>query len=833
MRKSLILAAAALIGLSTAASAEVVTTYTLPANATPAPTLTEGSKYLIYDASKLPSNGDAVRRAFRYAEGTYIKGVNNRTPADGGVFDTSFAFIVGGNNTDGYTFKNVATDKYINVAANGTVTANETASTFKIVTTHTDGFSHYVKSTEYDKVWDGNEALNMVTWGYSADQAGLNGENAHWYQFFEITDAMTKVEETTTNTFNFYDSEGNLVDTKTVEGYVGQPYTFTINGMLSPKSYSGTLSSEPTHNYTVTVSIPFQVSENTDNMIWQAVYQHWEQQQHYFHWKYTADDQANPLGYGNDVAETLKFTDNELWAFTGDFANGFTIYNKAAGTSKVLMRKNGSIVVGAPSDNKADYTWYLRPSSLGDAPNTTHTCFKLIDSNYLNVSRNANNIPASTFIFHGDADGGSTCWFYTVTDPAVNAASGIAELGVFNPNTVGVPSIEGDINALVTAVANAQADENNEELIQPIKDALSNITLGEKLEFDSSKYYRLRNNHFHTYMAAGTDLNVYGGETDINRAETIFKFTDTTQDRYNMSCQGMYIQGKKANNGGITQVENQSAAHNFGFVHTDKGLYNVSSLRPYDNGFGEGAYLHHQTTGNIIVGWYKNATDYQSFWNLEVAESLDVTLTHSAGDYSYAPVCFDFPVKAGNDGSELLIVLDGYRTGDKEDRVVTWKKVNVLPAGMAGLVRREEGTTATLVIDYDNVKYDSEDYKNVLGGVFRAGTVADGNFAFGVQNGELGFFKISAATPAAYDAEPSAPTAAIPANGIYLDASQVNEKSAAKDALLFEAPGNTTEIAEIEVATPANGAIFDLQGRRVANPSKGLYIINGKKTLIR
>jgi hypothetical protein len=45
----------------------------------------------------------------------------------------------------------------------------------------------------------------------------------------------------------------------------------------------------------------------------------------------------------------------------------------------------------------------------------------------------------------------------------------------------------------------------------------------------------------------------------------------------------------------------------------------------------------------------------------------------------------------------------------------------------------------------------------------------------------------------------------------------------------------TTSISEIEQAadSAARSAIYDLQGRRVARASKGLYIVNGKKTLVK
>ena len=46
--------------------------------------------------------------------------------------------------------------------------------------------------------------------------------------------------------------------------------------------------------------------------------------------------------------------------------------------------------------------------------------------------------------------------------------------------------------------------------------------------------------------------------------------------------------------------------------------------------------------------------------------------------------------------------------------------------------------------------------------------------------------------------------------------------------------GETTGISEIEkMRDGENEKFFDLQGRRVAQPTKGLYIVNGKKVIIK
>lgn len=50
---------------------------------------------------------------------------------------------------------------------------------------------------------------------------------------------------------------------------------------------------------------------------------------------------------------------------------------------------------------------------------------------------------------------------------------------------------------------------------------------------------------------------------------------------------------------------------------------------------------------------------------------------------------------------------------------------------------------------------------------------------------------------------------------------------------LVEVEGINTSIKEVNAAVKAGNAIYDMQGRRVANATKGLYIINGKKALVK
>ena len=71
---------------------------------------------------------------------------------------------------------------------------------------------------------------------------------------------------------------------------------------------------------------------------------------------------------------------------------------------------------------------------------------------------------------------------------------------------------------------------------------------------------------------------------------------------------------------------------------------------------------------------------------------------------------------------------------------------------------------------------------------------------------------------------------AIPANKAYL---KVGTTEARSLSVVFD-DGNTTGIADISSKADAiSGEYFDLQGRKVAQPTKGLYIVNGKKYVVK
>ena len=70
----------------------------------------------------------------------------------------------------------------------------------------------------------------------------------------------------------------------------------------------------------------------------------------------------------------------------------------------------------------------------------------------------------------------------------------------------------------------------------------------------------------------------------------------------------------------------------------------------------------------------------------------------------------------------------------------------------------------------------------------------------------------------------------VPANKAYL---VYDGAAGARDYFLFDETTSISEELRVKSEEIATAPVYDLQGRRVNTPTKGVYIVNGKKTVIR
>ena len=138
----------------------------------------------------------------------------------------------------------------------------------------------------------------------------------------------------------------------------------------------------------------------------------------------------------------------------------------------------------------------------------------------------------------------------------------------------------------------------------------------------------------------------------------------------------------------------------------------------------------------------------------------------------------------------------------------------VIPANTAVIVEAAEGEYT-----FDVVEDNTEEIESVMLGTTMNKYITEEAYVLGIVDGEVGLYK----------AEMNGGVWLNNANKAYLPASAGSNAA----SYSFRFGEGTTGISEVKSENGNVKAIYDLQGRRVENPSKGVYIINGKKVLVK
>lgn len=188
--------------------------------------------------------------------------------------------------------------------------------------------------------------------------------------------------------------------------------------------------------------------------------------------------------------------------------------------------------------------------------------------------------------------------------------------------------------------------------------------------------------------------------------------------------------------------------------------------------------------------------------------TYSVTLNTSG----YATYCSQYPLDFTN--------AEGYTawqiTSISSDNVITFEKVaGAVKGGTGLLLKGNAGATVTLTSADSETALD----KNLLFGTLAPTYISAGKY-YGLSG--TTFVKVNAGT--------------VPAGKALLPANLVNESTGAGvKAFTFVFNDLTTGVNAVDNGqwTMDNGAIFDLSGRRLSKPAKGINIINGKKVVVK
>ena len=154
---------------------------------------------------------------------------------------------------------------------------------------------------------------------------------------------------------------------------------------------------------------------------------------------------------------------------------------------------------------------------------------------------------------------------------------------------------------------------------------------------------------------------------------------------------------------------------------------------------------------------------------------------------------------------------------------------NIIPANTAVILEGAEGEYILNVSETEGEAINN----NLLKGTIINTNIVGEAYVLGVVNNETGLYKTQMTTIALSQASGSVKVFLNNANKAYLPASAVPASAALSANHRFDFGGNTTGVEEVEIRNEKE-EIYDLTGRRVNEITKaGVYIINGKKILVK
>jgi hypothetical protein len=733
--------------------------------------LTDGSTVLLYNYQQ---------KKYTYENQSNNELLFNATaPALNKYAGMDYVFTVNKNASGAYSFK-AKSGKYIPAPGGSYIYTSSSSSSFTI-TASTTANCWNIQSTS------NSQYLN----GWSNAPVGWNAsEGNSRYVFYPVTlvDAtdiypISYVCSTTINgqyvdlgTRTIF-KDGNTIEAPVLSGFT-----------LSSTSKTGVVTAATTVDavYTSNAVVPFTVTTISagnfaDNTTWYRI----KVGGRYLRYI------PNAASYKLTETDVPTMENTDLWCFVGDVVNGFRLYNRAAGTAYPLTCDNVG-VDNYPSIADGTTTWMAQ---VNGSVSTSYSLrmngknyYLCLSGNYLQVSTN-NNASASC-LFEAVKD--------TMEDKAILYYSSMG-------NYVGGYAKSDLISALYTHALtdNTTPSETNFEALRTAYNAF--ILSGQKpIAIQSDRLYVLRNvGRDNSPAAYGTSTTGYWktySDTDLSMMWR-FQPTSTANQYYLLNPSfGTYLGETKSGNNTVLET---TASHTYTLSQVSGSLIKWFICNDNSSG-GNYRYVHAQVSGSALVGWVSGTDVLGSQWYIVPVTTFPVNIASEA--MPYGSLCLPFAVTlptglsaySGTDKG-TYVQLDDYLTAG-----------SVLPASTPVVLK---GAAGSYTVTYTEDKGTAPASNAFLGTVARTAKPSTGCYVLGFIDNTPGFYNYTADY--------------LPAFKVFL--SKASDGTSAKALSL----GTPTDITGPSVPTTTTAPTYDLQGRRVLHPQKGVYINGGKKIIIK
>lgn len=393
---------------------------------------------------------------------------------------------------------------------------------------------------------------------------------------------------------------------------------------------------------------------------------------------------------------------------------------------------------------------------------------------------------------------------------------------------------EGAVNSLKSEIRAAIGDAAsiNDKSLAELQEIVKNNTGDNYVKLVPGAYYRILN--WQNHNEANAKVISFDG---TNRALDVIDNRNVDQ-MWQIEANGTNYQLKNAN---LNKYFNRPSYENLLESPSTDCQYTLEDI-----GAGQHFLITANLPTNYVLSVNDDLTDFarksksddfhkknsKDAWYLMPVTEFEVKLNDGGNGNHYATAHFPFDVMVENAKAYVSTSLNA-----KNKLIMEEVTDKIIPANTALVIIGKE-ETATVKIKGVTAGNETEGTTETWAGTnVLSGTNLDilyGNntenitkddvliFGKGKDSGNVGFFKPS-----------SSPTVTmIPHNRAYLLRSELHtDNDQAVTYATFSFVGDETGIDNVEADTDDETVTYDIQGRRVNNPSKGVYIVNGKKVL--
>ena len=742
---------------------------------------------------------------------------------------------------NGYYFKNYTQSGQLGIEA------SESPVLFQVVSggTETQGGAGNGKTFFYIKPKDGTE-MTYMTLNTSDVAIGFGN-----YGFAHVALIPVTTEGTVTNyevTFALKEGE-NTLSTSTSRAWEGETADVSAINNYSTAlfdlthSYENTTVSSTNKNFSCTLTpksnTPIELS-SANNRKWYSLQ---TRKSVYDAGQLVADgDAVKCHGAGFNATEIASYEqfENGLWSFEQS-GGGVKIYNKGKQQylnspgpntgDKATFDATGTVYyMGSESDGTFNLNTGTVNSYVGSHNSSVEISNRKYTGQYLSAWKDvsSHNDPGSTFTPTSVEDilaiGRAA---FGKTPERSYTENGVLKKGCYDAAAKASVSeattfaeMETSVNA---AAANVSPEEGVYYLIRNVNKGAYGTNEGKK------KYLTTAEITCDTNGNVQASVNTVDGQTNLGIKRLggtsafvprLWQFKKTEDGKYNLlnANTNSYV-----NVASMLTKDNQSQKDDYAIYTTENAfgdgydatndkttMFVISSSHSTGYKFLNAANGYQQDTYEGVGTWYDN-TDAGNYW--QFIKVTEVPLTIAANDYT--TLCLPFNVKLP-EGSAVKAYYASAAAGD----VLMLKEItgDIIPAKQ-GVILQNTGA-ADAAINLTITAEEATLTDNKLEGVTakREGYDALSNYVLADKNDITGFYK--------------AKFTAIAANKAYLPVANVQNAQGVMMAFSFG--DEVTGIDNVNAAAPAAKKYYDLQGRRVLYPAKGIFVTeDGQKVLFK